>query len=106
MKTRNGIYHDLTLSDIKFKVPDTRMIFVFSSELYRLKFITKYLSHRKEQNDKLTAKFRLTLNTKVLPDLTLYKKIETRGFLVINERNETLCQENLILSGEKATLKN
>jgi hypothetical protein len=105
MITRNGIYYDLNKSTFKFKTPDTKMTFVFSSDLHMIKFEDQYTQNRIEQNIKLTARFRFNIKTTVLPDLLLYKKIETRGFLVFNERGQKLCQESLILTGEQATPK-
>jgi len=105
MVTRNGVYYDLTKSSFKFTTLDTKMIFVFSSDLHMFKFEDQYKAHRKELNLKLKARYRLDINTTVLADLVLYNKIETRGFLIINEGGQTLCQENLILIGEKAMRK-
>jgi hypothetical protein len=105
MKSRNGVYYDLKESTYKFRVPDTNLIFIFSSDLHMIKFEDQYQAHRKEHNTKFISRFRLNISMSVLPDLILYKKIETRGFLVINERGIKICQENLLLIGEKATLK-
>lgn len=105
MKTRNGIYYDFTKSTYKFKVPDTNMTFVFSSDLHLVKFEDQYKKNRDEHNTKFKARFGFTFDSKVLPDLGLYRRIEKRGFLVYNEGGQKVCQESLILSGEKATLK-
>lgn len=42
---------------------------------------------------------------KILPDIVLYKKIETRGFLMVDEGGQKIWLENLLLGGEKVTLK-
>jgi hypothetical protein len=105
MKTRNGIYYDLSKSTYKHKVNDTGMTFIFSSDLHMLKFEDQYKANRIDHNLKFKARFRIDVDMKVLPDLLLYKKIETRGFLVINEGGQRLCQENVLLIGEKATPK-
>lgn len=105
MVTRNGIYYDLTKSTYKFKTPDTHVTYVFSSDLHLVKFEDNYLENRKEQNIKFKARFRLNTHLNTLADLLLYMKIEQRGFLVVNERGQKLCHENLILSGEQATQK-
>jgi len=105
MKTRNGVYYDLTKSTYKFVVPDTKMTFVFSSDLHLIKFEDQYSINRHNFNLKLRSRYRVNIEAKVLPDLLLYQKIETRGFLVVNEEGEILCQESLILNGEKATLR-
>ncbi len=105
MITRNGVYHDLTRSHYRFKVPDTKHTYVFSSSLHKIKFESKYIENRIEQNLKLKSRYRINIDTKTLPDIMLYKKIESRGFLIIDERGQELCLENLILSGEVATNK-
>lgn len=105
MKTRNGIYYDLKVSSYKFKVPDTNVTFVFSSDLHMIKFEDQYNAHRVEFNTKLRARYRVDVDMKVLPDIVLYKKIETRGFLIVNEGGKRICPENLKLDGEKVTPK-
>lgn len=105
MKTRNGVYYDLTKSTYKFKVSDTGMTFIFSSDLHMLKFEDQLQQNRDEHNTKFKARYRMDFNMKVLPDLGLYRKIESRGFLVINEGGQKLCLESLQLNGEKATPK-
>ena len=105
MVTRNGIYYDFTKSKYRYKITDTEITLVFSSDLHMIKFEEQYLQHRKEHNIKFSSRFRINILITVLPDLILYKRIETRGFLIINERGQKLCQENLLLIGERATPK-
>jgi hypothetical protein len=105
MKTRNGVYYDLTKSTYKFKIPDTRLTFVFSSDLHLVKFEEQYLKNRIDHNTKNKARYRIETDMKTLPDLMLYRKIEMRGFLVIIEGGQTVCQENALLIGEKVTPK-
>jgi len=104
--TRNGIYYRLDTSKYRFKVPDTNITFVFSSDLHLCKFEERYKSNREEQNIKFNARYRINVDTKVLPDILLYKKIETRGFLLIDEKGLKICQESLLLNGERVTQKN
>jgi hypothetical protein len=70
-----------------------------------LKFEDRLRDSRKEIDLKLTARFRVEIKFPALADLTLYQKIENRGFLVINDKGIKLCKENLILNGGIATLK-
>lgn len=105
MKSRNGIYYDLTKSVYKFKVPDTNITFVFSSDLHMIKFEDQFMVNRYDHNLKLRSRTRINVFMTSLPDVLLYKKIETRGFLIINEGGQRICQENLLLTGEKLTLK-
>jgi YHS domain-containing protein len=103
MVTRNGIYLDLTKSP--YKVTTNGMTFYFSSDLHMLKFEDRLHESRQEIDLKLTSRFRVAVKFPALADLTLYQKIETRGFLVINDKGIKLCRENLILNGGTATLK-
>lgn len=82
------------------------MTFVFSSDLHLVKFEEQYKEHRAEQEMKFKARYRFEIRLNNLFDLVLYKKIETRGFLVITEGGQKICRENLLLSGEKVTPKN
>lgn len=99
-KTRNGIYYDLTKSTYHFKVPDTNIIFVFSSDLHLFKFEDQYKNHREDFNTKFKARYRINTDMKVMPDILLYNKIETRGFLIVDRGGQKLCQESLLLNGE------
>lgn len=105
MKTRNGVFYDLNQSTYKFKVPDTNITLVFSSDLRMCKFEDQYLQHRITHNIKQKARFGFNIDEKVKPDLMLYKKIEKVGFLIINEWGRKICHENLLLTGETATQK-
>lgn len=105
VRTRRGIYLDLTKSVYKLKTPDTQLTFIFSSDLHLTKFEEQYKAHRIEHNLKLKARYKLDIRSTVFADLVLYTKVESRGFLVINDRGQNLCHENLILDGEKATRK-
>ena len=106
MITRNGIYYNLELSHYKFKVPDTNMVFIFSSELHLFKFEDRYIDNRKDFNTKQRSKYRMNIQSIVLPDVLLYKKLESRGFLIVDERGNKICLENLICYGEKVMPKN
>lgn len=105
MKTRNGIHYDLKHSTYTFKVPDTKVTYVFSSDLHLVKFEEQYLDNRHEVNLKLKVRFKIEVATTNLADIILYKRIETRGFLVYSEGGNILCLENLLLSGERVTRK-
>lgn len=105
MKTRNGIFYNLEHSDYRVYVPDTKTTFIFSSKLYLTKFEEQFNINREEQKIKFRSRYKLNIETNLLFDLMLYIKIEKRGFLIINEGGQELCQENLILNGEQATRK-
>lgn len=103
MVTRNGIYYDLTKSP--YKVTTNGLTYYFSSDLHMFKFEDRLKESRNEIDLRLTARYRITIRFPALADITLYQKIETRGFLVINDKGVRLCKENLLLNGGQATLK-
>jgi hypothetical protein len=51
-----------------------------------LKFEDRLKENRQETDLKLTARYRINVRFPALADLTLYMKIETRGFYVINDK--------------------
>jgi hypothetical protein len=104
MITRNGVYYDLKQSRYKVHCSGGLLLY-FSSDLHMLKFLDKKEAHRKEINDKMTSRFRIEIRLNTLADIILYQKIETRGFYITDEKGNELCRENLILSGERPTLK-
>jgi hypothetical protein len=79
--TAKGIYHNLRES--KYRTFNGEVLFYFSSELYRNKFIEGYILNRKLFNRKLEE---TPLNMDVLADVLFYQKIEKRGFFVRLER--------------------
>lgn len=101
MKTRDNIYYDLHESI--YRIEQGRMIFVFSSELYRTKFKEQVQQHRIQFNKKFKVRYGLAFDFKELPDVVLYCKIEKRGFLLI-KKGEVMdeCRE-LTCAGETVT---
>jgi hypothetical protein len=105
MKTRKGIFYDLSHSTYKIHLEDTNTTFKFSSNLYLMKFIDQYKQHRIEFNLKLKTRYKIDVNFIKYADLVLYRQIETRGFLIIRDGDIKLCQESLLLDGEKMIQK-
>jgi len=103
-KTRNGIYYDLNYSEFKFYSEELDLTFVFSSKLHLTKFKEQFLQHRAEFNQKYSVRFKIKCSFKALPDLVLYRRIESRGFL-IKEGDTNLCQKFLKLGGEQVIRK-
>ena len=101
MISRNGVCYDLNVSPYKCTIND--VTFVFSSKLHLKKFKTKLNDNRKSINDSLTKRFNICVDVSTLADIVLYRKIESRGFLVYSEGKE-LCQNNIICHGVKVTL--
>lgn len=102
MLTRNGICYDLPNTPYRVKVDG--VIYHFSSELYRVKFIEKRLEHRQQLNASLSSRFNMEIETGNFADIILYRKIEKRGFLIYDEVNER-CQNNIRCGGVIVTYK-
>lgn len=103
MVTRNGIYYDLTQSPYKITVDN--YTYVFSSDLYLVKFQDQYKAHREEISLKLSVRYKVNIKATALADMVLYQKIEKRGFLVMDGKGNNLCKANLIFVGERPILK-
>jgi hypothetical protein len=103
MLTRSNVAYDLNISPHKHTVDygDFTIMYVFSSDLYKRKFIEKIEEHRKTISDSLSNRFGFMIVLNKLADIKLYTTIEKRGFLLYNSKGEKLeCQSNIILDGE------
>lgn len=94
MISRNGICYDLELSE--YKHTENKVTFVFSSQLHLDKFKNKINENRDIIRYSLSRRFNILVDIPLLADLVLYRKIETRGFLVINEEGQKICQREKI----------
>lgn len=104
MFTRNGVCYDLPRSTYRTTVDG--LTYVFSSRLHMEKFISKLKENRDIINYSLTRRFGFTIDVAQLADIVLYKRIETRGFLIVTNEGQELWQENLRFDGGKATKRN
>lgn len=99
MKTKNGIY--LNLEESEYKLNYNGLIFYFSSELYMLKFKYKVIQYTIEETAKIKAKYKININLDAMLEISLYKKIEKRGFRIVYKENEKeieLSQEVLLVN--------
>lgn len=103
MITRNGICYDLSVSEYRTTV--NQLTYVFSSQLHLDKFMERLEDNRKVINKSLTKRFKLPVDVSTLADMVLYKKIETRGFLIVTNEGQELWQNNTTFVGDKATTK-
>ena len=90
MLSRRGICYDLEKSH--YRSTQKNLVYVFSSQLHMERFEEKLNENRETINKSLTKRFNVSIDVSTLADLVLYKKIETRGFLVVI-KDETSCQE-------------
>lgn len=103
MISRNGVVYDLTLSSYKHKEGD--LTFVFSSKLHLDKFKKKLKENRDIINYSLSKRFNITVDVSQLADVVLYRKIETRGFLIVTGNGEELCQNNITYGGGEVIIQ-
>lgn len=103
MLTRNGVCYDLERSSYRCTIDG--LTFVFSSRLHLDKFKAKYREHREIIANSLTRRFNIAVDVYRLADIVLYKKIETRGFLIVTHEGIKLWQENIIYVGGTAIHK-
>lgn len=92
MRTRNGIYYDLKQSTYHYTIDG--VMYVFSSFRHRQKFKEKLEDHREQINASLSKRFGISVNVDLLADIVLYRKVETRGFLIVKE-GQFLNEQNI-----------
>lgn len=106
--TRSNIAYDLSISPHRETLPygGCDLTFVFSSELYKNKFLEKRRENEVQINNSLSKRFGFEVRLPVLADVKLYSTIEKRGFLIIKDGKESIWQKDLLLDGEMMTLRN
>lgn len=105
--TRSKIAYDLSISPHRLDITygESSLQYVFSSDLYRRKFIEKQTENREQIENSLTKRFGVRVRNNILADIRLYTTIEKRGFLLVKDGVEVECPDRIILDGERATLK-
>lgn len=83
--TVKGICLNLNESEYYFKY--NGLVFYFSSLFYKKRFIEKVESYVSMENMKLQVKYDLNLSLELIFMISLYKKIEKRGFRIYDEIN-------------------
>lgn len=104
MLTRANIAYNLHISPHQHEVvymDGQKVNYFFSSEMYKNKFIERLQGNRETINVSLSKRFNVTFQCDIVADLRLYSTIEKRGFLVMVDGDEYVCQRNIILNGTK-----
>ena len=92
---RKLIYNDIKESIYFYDYGDLR--FYFSSELYRDKFKAKVVNYIIEERNKMFIRYKCIVQCDDMLALTLYKKIEKRGFRVENNKSRKILNEHYII---------
>ena len=88
------IYNDINESNYIFKYND--LVFYFSSNFYKEKFIKEHINFIRDETMKLRIKFKCGIYCDEMILLLLYKKIEKRGFKVLY--NDKQVRENYFIT--------
>lgn len=95
--SRGGICYDL--AETPFKAEINSLSYHFSSELNLKKFIVKRDEHREKIKESLSKRFGFTVKNDILSDIVLYKSIEKRGFLIVENGVQLKCLNHITLDG-------
>lgn len=104
--TKSGVAYDLTISPHKLEIKydeNNKMIYTFSSQLYKNKFIDKLEENRDKVNHSLSKRFGFNIENNLLCDIKLYTTIEKRGFLLDNTKERFECLNIIKLDGHNLT---
>lgn len=93
MKTRNGI--ELNIKESIYKATVNDLEFYFSSELYLNKFISEKNLFINVESIKLKNKYKIDIDGSLYFLISLYKRIEKRGFYIKNLKDNKEISENI-----------
>lgn len=100
--TKHGICYDLTKSPFTVCMwYGQNVIYAFSSEKNKEKFINKLEANREELTNSLYKRFKMELDIPLLCDIRLYDSIENRGFYIEVDGKVLRCLEEVTLAGIK-----
>lgn len=95
MKTKNGIYNNLNESEYIYEIEN--FVFYFSSKMYLEKFKQGKDEYIKEETLKINNKYNTETKFNIMLLLSLYKKIEKRGFKIFDKvLNRDLKEKEVI----------
>ena len=105
--TRSNIAYDLNISPHSATVDyDNGSIrFIFSSNLYKEKFLERLQDNREKINESLSNRFGMNVDVPILCDLKLYTTIEKRGFLIFKDGVKIEWLNDITLDGLRMITK-
>ena len=97
MKTKRGVYQDISESDYYYELDGVR--YYFSSEFNLERYKTRVQDYVNNEIIKLKYRFKVICSFDLYFQLAFYKKIEKRGFKVVElSNNKPLSKEVIILN--------
>jgi hypothetical protein len=105
--TRAGVSYNLYKSPhlLEMEYEGVKVVYHFSSQSYRVKFLSRCGENRESINQSLSKRFGFNVEAEALADLKLYATIEKRGFLISINGDYIECQNDIILDGLKMIQK-
>ena len=98
MRRSEKVYYDLTESVEFVELLETR--FYFSSSFNKERFLSGYESYIKEEEDKIIAKYGISISIRYYLLIAYYLKIEKRGFY-ITKYSKASGKYDIILSRDR-----
>ena len=100
--SRGGVCYNLAETPFLYEIEydDHVLIYHFSSELYKNKFIESLENERSLITESLSNRFGFKVMNDLLSDIRLYQKIEKRGFLINADGRVLTCLNDIILDGK------
>lgn len=95
MKSKRGVYLDIFESDYYYDLDGVR--YYFSSQLYLNKFKDNVINYVNENSIKLKLRYKINLNFDLFFTLSYYKKVEKRGFRVVDISTEKTISKDIII---------
>lgn len=93
MQTRNGV--ELNISESKYITYYKDFKFYFSSMFYKKKFETRMNEFIELETQKIIAKYKVNITIDIYLLISLYKRIEKRGFFILTPENNEI-KENIV----------
>lgn len=88
------IFLNIQESNISFEYGS--LIFYFSSEFYKNKFIQNFKNYVLEETLKICNKYNINVTFDIMLMIAYYKKVEKRGFRIFNKRDNQYITENCL----------
>ena len=95
MKSKRGVYLDIYESDYYYDLDGIR--YYFSSQLYLNKFKDNVINYVNENSIKLKLRYKINLNFDLFFTLSYYKKVEKRGFRVVELSSERTISKDITI---------